>query len=101
MQLALNDDRAVNGMTIFVEEGTYEYSSAPIVVDKSLTICGASRTGTILSRTDYVVALLIRAPNVSVVDMTVSQGPGGRILSSLEYEATIQVGGLTRIDVFC
>jgi len=104
LQIALSDDRVVDGMTIFVEAGTYEYSSAPIAIDKSLTICGASRLGTILNRTDYGVAVLVTAHNVSLVDMTVSQGPAlaypelGTELFYRAFSGTIMVGYANRVD---
>jgi len=100
LQLALRDDRVTDGMTILVEYGTYEYSEAPIVIYKSLGICGASRTGTILRRSDYGSAVVIMAHDVSLANLTVSQGPSVRSLLYLEYEPTIQVGGLTRFDNF-
>lgn len=79
-----------------------EFQSAPIVIDKSITVCGDPRGQSILNRADYGVAILIRANNVSLVLLRVSQGSPAseeRLLSR-ELEATIVVGDLTRIEGF-
>jgi hypothetical protein len=66
----------ITGSVIEVFDGTY-LQAAPIVVTKSVMICGQSRTGTIFTTAgtaaDPLSVLSIQADNVALVRMTIRQ----------------------------
>ena len=69
---ALNDARVVTGTKILVQDGLYE-STGPIVIEKSVVICGESRHGTVFKSMGGSV-FVIMTDHVKLIRLTVENG---------------------------
>lgn len=71
---AISADTTVNGCTVLVLNGTHNCGSSAIAINKSITLTGQSKAGTVLSfNLSGATAIGISASNVTVRDMTLRQ----------------------------
>ena len=74
IQEAISDPKTLAGHTIFVEKGVY-YED--VIVNKSLSLIGENKSGTIIDGNGTDVVILVKADNVTIRGFTVRNGSTG------------------------
>ena len=71
---AISADSTVNGCTVLVLDGTHDCGSSTITINKSITLTGQSKAGTVLNFTaNGVNAFEVTVNSVTIKDMKINQ----------------------------